>query len=109
MEVKLNIYGENKEIVKTYTVEGYDLKMGTIEDFVDIFDVDDLSDKATLVKMVIKGYRQIKPLMKDVFPGLTDEEFRNVSLNNLTETISQLGAAIVENLGIFKQGNSQRA
>ena len=109
MEIKLNIYGENKQIAKTYTAEGYDLEMGTIEDFVDIFDVDDLSDKATLVKMVIKGYKQIKPLMKDVFPGLTDEEFRHIRLEHLVEVISELGAAIVENLGIFKQGNSQRA
>lgn len=109
MEIKLNIFGEDKQITKTYTAEGYDLMMGTIEDFMEIIDVENLNDTTAVAKMVMKGYKQIKPLMKDVFPGLTDEEFRQIKINNLIEVIVALGAAVIENLGILKQGNSQRA
>lgn len=109
MEIKLNIFGEDKQIAKTYTAEGYDLMMGTIEDFMEIIDVENLNDTTAVAKMVMKGYKQIKPLMKDVFPGLTDEEFRQIKINNLIEVIVSLGAAVIENLGILKQGNSQRA
>jgi len=109
MEIKLNIFGEDKQIAKTYTAEGYDLMMGTIEDFMEIIDVENLNDTTAVAKMVMKGYKQIKPLMKDVFPGLTDEEFRQIKINNLIEVIVALGAAVIENLGILKQGNSQRA
>ena len=109
MEIKLNIFGEDKQIAKTYTAEGYDLMMGTIEDFMEIIYVENLNDTTAVAKMVMKGYKQIKPLMKDVFPGLTDEEFRQIKINNLIEVIVSLGAAVIENLGILKQGNSQRA
>ena len=77
MQITLNIYNKQKEIVKTHTAEGYDLMMGTIEDFMDIIDVEAINDTTALAKMVIKGYKQIKPLMQDIFPELTDEEWED--------------------------------
>ena len=84
MEIKLNIYN-GKNVVNTYTAEGYDLMMGTIEDFMDIIDIEKLNDTGAVAKMVMKGYAQIKPLMKDIFPGLTDEEFRGIKLTELVQ------------------------
>ena len=39
MELKLNIYNK-KEIVKTYTAETYDLMFGTVEDLIDLINLD---------------------------------------------------------------------
>ena len=108
MEIKLNIYN-GKNVVNTYTAEGYDLMMGTIEDFMDIIDIEKLNDTGAVAKMVMKGYAQIKPLMKDIFPGLTDEEFRGIKLTELVQVMAQIGAAVINNLGIVKQGNSTGA
>ena len=108
MEIKLNIYN-GKKVVNTYTAEGYDLMMGTIEDFMDIIDIEKLNDTGAVAKMVMKGYAQIKPLMKDIFPGLTDEEFRGIKLTELVQVMAQIGAAVINNLGILKQGNSTGA
>lgn len=108
MEIKLNIYN-GKAVVNTYTAEGYDLMMGTIEDFMDIIDIEKLNDTGAVAKMVMKGYAQIKPLMKDIFPGLTDEEFRGIKLTELVQVMAQIGAAVINNLGILKQGNSTGA
>lgn len=109
MQITLNIYNKQKEIVKTHTAEGYDLMMGTIEDFMDIIDVEAINDTTALAKMVIKGYKQIKPLMQDIFPELTDEEFKGIKLADLITVIANTGAAVIENLNILKQGNSTRA
>lgn len=109
MQITLNIYNKQKEIVKTHTAEGYDLMMGTIEDFMDIIDVEAINDTTALAKMVIKGYKQIKPLMQDIFPELTDEEFKRIKLADLVTVIANTGAAVIENLNILKQGNSTRA
>ena len=108
MEIKLTIYN-GKNVVNTYTAEGYDLMMGTIEDFMDIIDIEKLNDTGAVAKMVMKGYAQIKPLMKDIFPGLTDEEFRGIKLTELVQVMAQIGAAVINNLGILKQGNSTGA
>ena len=61
--ITLNIYkAENKnQIEKVYTAEGYDLMLGTVEDFMQIIDVDKLNDNKAVVQMVMKGYGQIKP------------------------------------------------
>ena len=93
------------KIEKTYKADGYDLLMGTVEDFMDIIDVDKLDDKAEVAKMVLKCMDQIKPLIKDVFPELTDEEFKRVKVNDLVNTIGLIGASVVENLDFLKSKN----
>lgn len=96
---------DKTKIEKTYKADGYDLLMGTVEDFMDIIDVDKLDDKAEVAKMVLKGMEQIKPLIKDVFPEITDEEFKRVRVNDLVNTIGLIGASVVENLDFLKTKN----
>lgn len=106
-KISLNIYDGTK-IEKTYTAEGYDLMMGTIDDFVELIDVDKLDDEKAIMGMIIKGYSHIKPLVMDMFPGMTDEEFKRVRLTELVQTIIQAGAAIAKNFGFLKSGNLKR-
>ena len=106
-EIRLNIYKQNNknEVEKTYIANGYDLMLGTVEDFVNIIDVDKLHDQKAVIQMVINGYNQIKPLLKDVFPEITDDEFKRVKVKDLALTIVQIGTAAVESFNILKQGN----
>ena len=104
-KITLNIMDneDKKKIGKVYEADGYDLLMGTVEDFMDIIDVDKINDRMELMKMVIKCMDQIKPLIKDVFPELTDEEFKLVRVNDLVNTIGLIGASVVENLDFLKR------
>lgn len=106
--ISLNIYSkENKQkVAKVLKVDGYDLMMGTVEDFVSIIDVDKLNDKIEVTKMVLKGFDQIKPLLMDIFPELTAEDFRNIKVNELVVTITQIGHAVVESMGVLKSGKN---
>lgn len=111
-EISLNIYsGENKnEVTKVHTVDGYDLMLGTIDDFMEIIDVDKLDDEMAIAKMIAKGYGQLKPLLKDIFPELTDEDYRHIKTNDLVFTIMQVGQAILESFKELKTGkNGARA
>lgn len=103
-EITLNIYkqGSKKEIEKTHKVQGYDLMLGTVDDFLSIIDVDKLGDNSAVAKMVLQGYGQIKPLIMDVFPDLTDDEFKRVKVSELIQTIVQIGVSVVENLDYLK-------
>lgn len=106
-EITLKIYkaGHKDQVEKTYKAEGYDLMLGTVEDFMDIIDLDKIKDNIEVAKMVVKGYGQIKPLLKDVFPGITDEELKRVKVPELAQTIIQIGLSIIENLKELKPGN----
>lgn len=95
MDLKLNIY-DKKEIVKTYTAETYDLMFGTVEDLIDLINLDNLktgSDEE-LIKIVseavMKGLGIIKPLLKDIFDGLTDDELRNTKTSDIAKVLVEV-------------------
>ena len=105
--IELNIYkkGSKKEIEKTHRVEGYELMLGTVDDFMNIIDLEKLADKGEAAKMLTKCYRQLMPLLKDIFPEVTDEELKRVKVNELVKTFMQVGTAIVDGFDVLKQGN----
>ena len=102
MDLKLNIY-EKKKIVKTYTAETYDLMFGTVEDLIDLIDLDQLKNGSDIEiiklvgKIIVSGMGTIKPLLKDIFEGLTDEELKKTK-------VSEISTALVE---IVKSSISQ--
>ena len=91
-ELKLNIYNR-KEIVKTYEAESYDLTFGVVEDLINLVDLEklNLDDNNEVIKeagkIVLGGMDIIKPLYKDIFEGLTDEELRNTHLSELASVL----------------------
>ena len=103
----LNIYSaENKkDIDKTYTCESYDLMLGTVEDLMQMFDVDAMTDNLAVTRMVAKSYAKLKPFIKDIFTGVTDEELKRVKVKELIPTFIDVFKSIVEDLEIIKAGN----
>ncbi len=108
MELKLNIY-EKKNIVKTYTVETYDLMFGTVEDLLNVIDIDNIQagDKTELVKAIAKILAHsldiVKPFLKDVFEGLTDDELRNTKLKEIIDVIANI---ITYSINQITKGNN---
>lgn len=82
MELKLNIYGKGT-IEKTYRTDTYDLMYGTIEDLLEIVDFDKMDDNVEIGKMILKILPKIKPFLKDVFDGLTDDELKRTKVKEL--------------------------
>ena len=109
--ITLNVYeaDDKNKVKKTYKTEGYDLMLGTVEEFMRIIDVEKLGDSVEVAKMIVKGYGQIKPLLRDVFPGITDEELNRVKVTELAQTIMQIGMAVADSLKVLNQGNLARA
>lgn len=92
MDLKLNIY-KKREVIKTYTAETYDLMFGTVEDLIEIINLDKLEtgSDVEIIKLVgnvvIKGMDIIKPLLKDIFEGLTDEELKCTKVNEIATVL----------------------
>lgn len=105
--ISLNIYSaeDKNKVEKTYTAESYDLMLGTVEDLMQLIDVDKMTDNMAITRMVVKGYGKLKPFIKDVFPGVTDEELQRVKVKELIPTFVQIFASIVDGLDLIKTGN----
>ena len=108
MAISLNIYDpkDRKKVIKVHEVEGYDLMLGTVEDFMNVIDLDKIDDDKEVVKMAFNGYKQLKPLLMDIFPDITAEEFKNVKVADLIMLIPQIGHSIIESLNLVKNSKN---
>lgn len=106
-EIKLNIYDRNtKELAKTYTVDSIDLMFGTVEDILNVVDIDKLDDQKALAVMIVKAWGQLKPFLKDIFPGLTDDEIKGVKVNEMIPVFLDIFKGIGENMGVLVNGKN---
>lgn len=107
--LSLKIYkAENKdEIEKTYTAEGYALMFGTLQDIMSVIDLDKLQtgNEMELVKMAVKGFDLIAPILQDVFPGLTADELRRTKTNDLIPLIVDIAREALSTMKSLKSGN----
>ena len=112
-QISLNIYADKENpqaITKTLTAEGYDLRMGTLEDFIQLFDLEKMEDPQALAKMILGAYNQLKDLLRDVFHGeLTESDWRAVRFSDLLTVVTQIGGAVLAQLKILSRGNARRA
>ena len=92
MELKLDIY-DKKEVKKTYTAETYDIMFGTVEDLIDAIDFDKIQSGkndeliAAVAKAIPKAFGLIKPLLKDIFDGLTDDEIKHCRVSDIAKVV----------------------
>lgn len=102
--IKLNIRDskDKNKVAKTLEVEGYTLMLGTVDDFMEIIDLDKIDDEKEVIAMVLKSYKQLKPLIMDIFPELTDDDYRNISVSDLAAIVPAVGKSIIENIKTSK-------
>ena len=104
-ELKLNIYKNQKEVEKVLKAESYDLMYGTVEDLLQIFDPDTLTNNVAIASAVCKCSGQLKPLLKDIFPDATDDDLKHVKLKELVPLFMEICKNIADDIGLLQQGN----
>lgn len=108
MEIKLNIYNGNT-VEKVYTAETIDFSFGVVEDVLDALDLENLKsdNKMELASVIIKCSKQLKPFLKDIFVGVTDEEIRRTRIQNLIEVFKGLYEYATKELGAATAGSEK--
>ncbi len=106
-EIKLNIYDrETKELVKTYTTDSVELMFGTVEDILSVVDIEKLNDEKAVALMIVKAWKELKPFLKDVFYGLTDEDIKGVKINEMIPVFMDIFKGISETMGVLSNGKN---
>lgn len=103
MELKLNIYNDKREIEKTYTAETVDLFFGTVEDLLNLIDLNKIDDKLEMGKTVLKAIPLLKPFLKDVFVGLTNDELRRTKITELVPLFVNIFVFAFNEFGILPE------
>ena len=86
----LNILGANDEVVNTYKTSK--IKYGLIEDMVSL-------SKELEGKNEFQQFSLMKPLLKNMFIGITDEELRNVDFLEVLAVIKNLMSVATNGFG----------
>lgn len=93
MELTLNIYNKDRSIEKTYKANDYEIMHGVVEDLLDALDIEAMTgtDRDSMISAVSRLLNSRKdiiyPLIKDIFPGLTDEEIRRTKTVELVNVV----------------------
>ena len=98
--MKLNVYKNQKEIEKTYTVDAYDLMYGTVEDIFEVMDgLDEKASDADILKVIQKNRTKLTALIKDIFPEITDDELKRIKLKELVPFFIDLFVYVIDSFG----------
>ena len=106
MELKLNIYDDDGQIVKTYSSHDFDLMTGTCEDILKAIDIDRImaNMKNTemlgqeIIRVVLVGYDKFRPFIFKAFRGLTEEEFAHTKMKEVGHIITSIAIYTINEL-----------
>lgn len=107
-DLRLNIYN-GKTIEKTYVADEIDIMFGTVEDLLDVIDFDNLNDEKEVVKVVIKTLNNLKPFLKQIFDGLTDDEIKRTKVKELVPLFVDIVKYTMDELKALMSKNPRRA
>lgn len=109
-DLKLNIYDNSgKNIEKTYISDEFELMFGTVEDILEVIDFDKLNDEQQVVKAVTAMLGKLKPFLKQIFDGLTDEEIKRTRVKELAPLFMDIVFYSLNELKEIQPKNFKRA
>lgn len=113
MQLKLNIY-KNGQVEKTYEAGEFDIMFGTVEDLIDLLDMDklgkgtsDMEFVTAIVRVVAGGKDKLKEILKEIFPELTDDEMKRVKVKELVPLVRDIVRFSVGELS-FATGDKEK-
>lgn len=105
MQLKLTVYTGKKP--KTYTTDTIDCSFGVIEDVIAELDFEKINDKKQLTAMVLKASKQLRPFLKDIFHGISDEEIRSAKMSDIVNIFKNIYTYAIEELDGVSSNNSK--
>lgn len=89
-EIKVNVYDDNGEVVKTCSANVVKIRFGTIRAIMKVLNIESVNDTAELLKAVYDAWGQLVKLLNDCFPEMTEEEWDSVPVNEVYSVVLQI-------------------
>lgn len=92
----INIYDKKgKEVVKTAKATTYDLMFGTVQKLMDLLKIEDLNNNLELLKVLYEAWTEIRLVLNEVFPEITEEEWKCVKVRELLPVIRDIAKSVI--------------
>lgn len=81
--LKLNVYNDNDEVIKTAEAKFIDLRFGTIRSLMELLNVEDINDTSELLKKLYSAWNEVIKILSRVFPEMEEGDWDNIKLSEL--------------------------
>lgn len=81
--LKLNVYNDNDEVVKTAQAKVIDLRFGTVRSLMELLNVEDINDTSELLKKLYSAWNEVIKILSHVFPEMEEGDWDNIKLSEL--------------------------
>lgn len=81
--LKLNVYNDNDEVIKTAEAKFIDLRFGTIRSLMELLNVEDINDTSELLKKIYSAWNEVIKILSRVFPEMEEGDWDNIKLSEL--------------------------
>lgn len=88
--MKINVYDENDNVIKTAEAKMVDIKFGTIRSLMELLNIDSVGDDYSILETVYSAWDQIVVLLEKVFPDMEYADWENVKVKELVPILMEL-------------------
>lgn len=88
--IKLNVYDENDNIIKTVEAQFVELRFGTIRGLMELLNVENIDDTGELLKTVYQAWDKLISIMNKMFPDLNEDDWDNLKLSEVVPVLLQI-------------------
>ena len=88
--IKLNVYDDEGKVLKTVSAEKVKLKFGAIRSIMELLNVENIEDTASLLKTVYGAWGQLTRILTKCFPDMTEADWENVELSELVPAVIEI-------------------
>ena len=95
----LKIYGDGgKTVVKSHEAKTYDLMFGTVMKLMDLLKIEDVENNMEILKILHGAWDEIKSVLAEVFPEVTDDDWKHVKVKELLPIIIGIAKFAVKDM-----------
>lgn len=103
MSLKIIIYkekevGKEREIERIVEAKKTEIMLGTIEAIFEVIGIDGENEKGDIVTSITKAYKETTDTLREMFPSITKEEWKRVSINNIINVALGVAGFAVDEL-----------
>jgi len=89
--MKLNIYDQTgKNVERVAEGEMYDIMFGTIENIIDILNLDDASSDTDILKKIYAAYKDLRVILSGFFCDISEDEWKRVKVKELLPVVLEI-------------------
>lgn len=87
MEIKINVYDDDNNVVKTVKGELVEVKFGVVRNLMKLLDIDKIEKTDELLNTVGRAWNQVTKILTGCFPEMTEDDWDNVKLSEVMVVI----------------------